>query len=287
MFGFTLSIGVALRESVVSVGIGGVGREFSAAGGAETGGSWQRQAPAEGDGGSESSNNGGVCWSRVGWQQQAKEGSRVCGTTSEEWRSDASRAGQQWDAVGWSSSKDSSLTKTGGGSDRSADGGSSCFRLREAAAQPAQPITITVCADRWQGGGRDGKPGLKCERQESELAERHSQGSELAERRSQGSELVERRSQVSELAERASGCRTVKSGCRTVSAQAVHISIDELWLSHWKGPQPSGCMSMVCVACECQCSLCFSRGLLQRTSQEALLKSTLVGTSMGQWVVER
>ena len=45
---------------------------------------------------------------------------------------------------------------------------------------------------------------------------------------------------------------------------------------------------MVCVACDAQCNLCFSRRLLQRTPQEAVLKFTLVGsTSMGQWVVER
>ena len=91
--------------------------------------------------------------------------------------------------------------------------------LATAAAQPVQPITITVCADMWQGGGRDGKSGLRGERQESELAEW----------RSQGSELVEWCSQKKELAESATGCRTVKSGCRTVSAQAVPISIGELW----------------------------------------------------------
>ena len=103
-------------------------------------------------------------------------------------------------------------------------------------------------------------------------------------------QLAEWRSQESELAESAAGCRTGKSRCRTVPAQAVHTPIGGLWFSHWKGPQPSGCMSglcMVCVACGCQCSLCFSRRLLQRTPQEAVPKPTLVGISMGQWVVER
>jgi hypothetical protein len=89
-----------------------------------------------------------------------------------------------------------------------------------AATEPAQPITITMCAGR-RGGGSGGGTGLS--------GERH--GRELAEWRSQGSELAEWRSQARELAESAagrrtvkSGCRTGKSGCRTVPAQAVHIS---------------------------------------------------------------
>ena len=97
--------------------------------------------------------------------------------------------------------------------------------------------------------------------------------------RSQGSELAEWRSQVIELAESAAGCRTVKSGCRTEPAQAVHISISELWLSHWKGLQPSGCIA--CVVSGCQCSRCFNVRLLQKMSQAAG-KSTLVGTTL-QW----
>ena len=115
-----------------------------------------------------------------------------------------------------------------------------------------------MCAGRW-GGGSGGWAGLSGERQESESAEWRSQGNELA----------GWRSQASELAESAAGCRTVKSGCRTMPAQAVHISIGELWFSHQKGPQPSGCMRGLCmvgVAYDCQCSLCFSRRLLQRTS---------------------
>ena len=33
-----------------------------------------------------------------------------------------------------------------GGNNGSVNGGASCCRLQEAAAEPAQPITITVCA---------------------------------------------------------------------------------------------------------------------------------------------
>ena len=176
-----------------------------------------------------------------------------------------------WDAKGGGA---------GGGNGRSANGGASCCRLQRAAAEPAHAMTITMCGGR-RGGGSGGGAGLSGERQAWELAEWRNQGSELA----------EWRSQASELAESVAGCRTVKSGCRTVPAQVMHISTGKLWFSHWKGPQPSGCMSglcMVCVACDCQCSPCFSRRLLQRTSQEAVLKSTLVGSnSIGQWVAER
>ena len=76
---------------------------------------------------------------------------------------------------------------TGGGSSRSANGGARSCRLQEAAAEPAQPVTIIVCAGRWGLGlgGSGGVAGLSGERQESELAEWRSQGSELAEWRSQ------------------------------------------------------------------------------------------------------
>ena len=150
------------------------------------------------------------------------------------------------------------------------------------AAEPARPLTITVCAGRWGGGGcgggSGGGAGLSGERL----------GRELAEWRSQGSELAEWRSQVRELAESAAGCRTVKSGCRTVPAQAVHISTHwdlELWVSPERGCSPvegSGLGLRLCIVClhASQCSqwLCFSRRLLQRLSQ---------GTVGGPGVVER
>ena len=95
----------------------------------------------------------------------------------------------------------------GGGSSRSTKGGVSCCRLQEAATEPAQPITITLCAGR-RGlglGGSGGVAGLSGEGQEGGLAEWRSQGSELA----------GWRSKEWELAESAAGRRTVKSGCRT------------------------------------------------------------------------
>ena len=129
-----------------------------------------------------------------------------------------------------------------GGSSRGGTNGTSCCRT---AAEPAQPITVTVCAGRWGGGGcaggSGGGAGLSGERPARELAEWRSQGSELA----------EWRSQVRELAESAAGCRTVKSGCRTVPAQAVHIPIGGLWISHWKGLQPSGCIAWLSVLHAC------------------------------------
>ena len=165
-----------------------------------------------------------------------------------------------------------------------AEGGSSsctdetsCCRT---AAEPARPLTITVCAGRWGGGGcgggSGGGAGLSGERL----------GRELAEWRSQGSELAEWRSQARELAESAAGCRTVKSGCRTVPAQAVHISTHwdlELWVSPERGYSPVEvrlCIVSLASVSQCSLCLCFSRGLLQRTSQGA-------GLAMGQWVVER
>ena len=144
-------------------------------------------------------------------------------------------------------------------------------------------MTITVCAGRWGLGlgGSGGVAGLSGERQESELAEWRSQGSELA----------EWRSQERELAESAAGRRTVKSGCRTEPAQAVYISTSngELWRSHWKGLQPSRTVYMnglshACDDYDCQCSLCLSMGLMQRTSQTSPWGW---GSTMGQWVVER
>ena len=165
----------------------------------------------------------------------------------------------------------------GVGSSRSANGGARGCKLQEAAAEPAQLVTIMVCAGRWGlglGGGGGGRTGLSGEKQ----------GRELAEWRSQGTELAEWRSQQRELAESAAGCRTAETGCRTEPAQAVHIPIGGLWVSHWKGLRPSQCMPLVeCIAC--LSSQCFTR-LCQRMSQTAG-KSTLVGTSVGQWVVER
>ena len=162
---------------------------------------------------------------------------------------------------------------TGGGSSRGTNG-TSCCRI---AAEPVQPITITVCAGRWGGGcggGSGGGAGLSGERP----------GSELAEWRSQGSELAEWRSQARELAESAAGCRTAAAGCRTVSAQAVHISTYwELWVSPERGCSPvEARLCIVSLVSDSQCSLllCLSRRLLQRTSQGA-------GGAMGQWVVER
>ena len=128
--------------------------------------------------------------------------------------------------------------RVGGGNSRSANGGANCCRLQEAAAEPAQPIIITMCAGRQQGGGSGGWPGLRGE----------GQASELAERRSQGSELAEWRSQASELAESAAGRRTVKSGCRCpiggfevddADGTTVHVEF------------MSG-LAHVCVAYDCQ-----------------------------------
>ena len=82
-----------------------------------------------------------------------------------------------------------------------------------------------------------------------------------------------------------SGCKTGKSGCRTVPAQAVHIATYwELWLSPERGYSPVDRLRLciVSVVSDNQCSLflCFSRRLLQRTSQGAVL-------AMGQWAVEK
>ena len=164
-----------------------------------------------------------------------------------------------------------------GGGSSSGTNETSCCRTT---AEPARPLTITVCAGRWGGGGcgggSGGGAGLSGKRPARELAEWRSQGSELA----------EWRSQVRELAESAAGCRTVKSGCRTVSAQAVHISTHwdwELWVSPERGCSPVEVrLCTVSLASDSQCSLflCLSRRLLQRTSQGA-------GWAMGQWVVER
>ena len=164
----------------------------------------------------------------------------------------------------------------GGGSSSSINETSCC----RTAAEPARPLTITVCAGRRGGGGcgggSGGGAGLSGKRPVRELAEWRSQGSELA----------EWRSQARELAESAAGCRTVKSGCRTVSAQAVHISTHwdwELWVSPERGCSPVEvrlCIVSLASVSQCSLFLCFSRGLLQRTSQEAVL-------AMGQWVVER
>jgi hypothetical protein len=124
--------------------------------------------------------------------------------------------------------------------------------LGEAAAKPAQParqIIITVCAGRQQAGGStiasDAGLGLGGERQESELAER--------------------RSQVSGLAESVVVHRTMKSGCRTESAPAHRCPIGGPWEVAGDGTNVYvECASGLCHACPCQCSLCFSRRLLQR-----------------------
>ena len=59
----------------------------------------------------------------------------------------------------------------GGGSSRGTNGTSCC----RTAAEPGQPITITVCAGMWGGGGwggyRGDEAGLSGERQGRELAE--------------------------------------------------------------------------------------------------------------------
>ena len=165
---------------------------------------------------------------------------------------------------------------TGGGSSRGTNGTSCC----RTAAEPAQPMTITVCAGRWGGGGCGGDSGGGAGLGDKRPAR------ELAEWRSQGSELAEWRSQVRELAESAAGCRTVKSGCRTVPAQAVHISTYwELWVSPGRGCSPvegTGLGLRLCIAClhasRCSQCLCFSRRLFQRLSQ---------GTVGGPGVVER
>ena len=59
-----------------------------------------------------------------------------------------------------------------GGTDSSGANGeaSCCMHQGAAAAEPAQPIIIAVCADRW-GGGTGGGIGLSGERHERELAE--------------------------------------------------------------------------------------------------------------------
>ena len=168
----------------------------------------------------------------------------------------------------------------GGGAEGGSSSGTDETSCCRTAAEPARPLTITVCAGRWGGGGcgggSGGGAGLSGERL----------GRELAEWRSQGSELAEWRSQARELAESAAGCRTVKSGCRTVPAQAVHISTHwdlELWVSPERGCSPVEvrlCIVSLASVSQCSLFLCFSRGLLQRTSQGA-------GLAMGQWVVER
>ena len=106
-------------------------------------------------------------------------------------------------------------------------GGARSCKLQEAAAEPAQPVTIIVCAGRWGLGlgGGGGGTGLSGEKQ--------------------GRELAEWRSQQRELAESAAGCRTAETGCSTEPAQAVHIPIGGLWVSHWKGLRPSRCMPLV------------------------------------------
>ena len=100
-----------------------------------------------------------------------------------------------------------------GGGSSSGTNGTSCCRT---AAEPARPLTITVCAGRWSGGGcgggSGGGAGLSGKRPARELAEWRSQGSELA----------EWRSQVRELAESAAGCRTVKSGCSETGCNSRH-----------------------------------------------------------------
>ena len=151
---------------------------------------------------------------------------------------------------------------------------------RAAAVEPAQPITITVCADR-RGGGSGGGTGLSSERLGRELAEWRSQGSELAEWRSQARELAESAAGRRTVK---SGCRTGKSGCRTVPAQAVHISTyRELWSSPERSCSPVKvrlCIASLVSDSQCSLFLYFSRGMLQRTSQGVVL-------AMGQWVVER
>ena len=162
-----------------------------------------------------------------------------------------------------------------------AHGGASCCMHRGAAtAEPARPITITVCAGR-KGGGSGGDTGLSGERQEKALAEWRSQGSELAEWRSQVRELAESAAGCRTVK---SGCRTMKSGCRTVPAQAVHISTYwELWVSPERGcssVEVRLCIASLASVRQCSLFLCFSRRLLQRTSHGA-------GLAVGQWVVER
>ena len=79
------------------------------------------------------------------------------------------------------------------GSSRGANGEVRSCKLQEAAAGPAQPVTIIVCAGRWGlglGGGGGGRTGLSGEKQGRELAEWRSQGSELAEWRSQQTHLA-------------------------------------------------------------------------------------------------
>ena len=82
----------------------------------------------------------------------------------------------------------------GVGSSRSANGGVRSCKLQEAAAEPAQPVTIIVCAGRWGlglgGGGGGGRTGLSGEKQGRELAEWRNQGSELAKWRMQSAEGV-------------------------------------------------------------------------------------------------
>ena len=154
-----------------------------------------------------------------------------------------------------------------GGSGSGADETSCC----STAAEPARPLTITVCAGRWGGGGcgggSGGGAGLSGERLVCELAEWRRQGSELA----------EWRSQASESAESAAGCRTAAAGCRTVPAQAAHISALwdwELWVSPERGCSPvegTGLGLRLCIVClhvsQCSQCLCLSRRLLQRLSQ--------------------
>ena len=68
-------------------------------------------------------------------------------------------------------------------------GASCCMHQGAAVVEPAQPIAITVCADRRGGGSRDGT-GLGGERHGKELAELRGQGNELAEWCSQARELA-------------------------------------------------------------------------------------------------
>ena len=82
-------------------------------------------------------------------------------------------------------------------------------------------------------------------------------------------------------AESAAGRRTAKAGCRCPIGglgedEADGITVHDECMSG---------LSHVCVVHDCQCSLCFSKRLLQRMSQEVGTKSTLVGTvmAMGQW----
>ena len=170
---------------------------------------------------------------------------------------------------------------TGGADSSGAYGGASCYLHRgAAAAEPARPITITVCAGR-KGGGSGGGTGLSGVRLGRELAEWRNQGSELAEWRRKTRELAESAARCRTVK---SGCRTEKSGCRIVPAHAMHISTYwELWASPERGCNPVEVrLCIVSLVSDSQCSLllCFSRRLLQRMSQETV-------SDMGQWVVER